>query len=361
MMTPFPIDAQHVNYSKMGGLGLAMGMKSRFSKFLMSTACLWLSATWTRADPPGASGLDAKLDTNASRIQPPFDLKLTTGREIVAELDQMGLFHPTRAFYAGHMGKIYDAAMAMVSRDQQYAKLGDDDRYLDPTTEAHESLHAMSSLIREARGWSISQGYDVIYVGDGKFAAVRVAPGATKGQVGSWLPWRVKNSELIKIHVTDPAFMKSNVALILEELAYHLLDAMIGLENHVYMERKLGITTAVTVPAAEWSVVALATATMLDGDPQGFRRREDRVEFNLLVKRLVEQSVAMYSRGMNRRKYGLLANLSSELRSHFTFLMTEDSRQASAIREFAARTFGKGWLPGLVTQIETAKRASGVR
>jgi hypothetical protein len=322
----------------------------------VSTSCLWLSATWSRAEGLGASG--SKPGTRDSKIHPAPRLKLTTGREIVAELDQIGLFQPTRGFYAGHMGKIYDAAMAVVSRNQQYVKLGDDDRYLDPTTEAHESLHAMSSLIRRARGWAISQGYDVIYVGNGEFAAVRVGPGVTKSQVSSWLPRQVKNSEIVKTHMTDPAFMKSNVALILEELAYHLLDGKIGLENHVYMEQKLGITTAVTVPAAEWSVVALATATMLDGDPKGFRRREDRVEFNLLVKRLVEESVTVYSRGMNCGKYGLLANLSPELRSQFTFLLTEDSRQASAIRDFAARTFGKNWLSRLVNQVETARQAT---
>jgi hypothetical protein len=158
--------------------------------------------------------------------------------------------------------------------------------------------------------------------------------------------------------MTDSAFKGSNVALILEELAYHLLDGKIGLENHAYMERKLGITTAVTVPAAEWSVVALATATMLDGNPTGFRRRDDRVEFNLLVKRLVEESVTVYSRGMNSARYGMLANLSPELRFQFTFLSTEDSRQARAIRDFAARSFGKSWLPGLVNQVETARRAT---
>jgi hypothetical protein len=181
---------------------------------------------------------------------------------------------------------------------------------------------------------------------------------AIKAQVNSWLPRQLKTSEIVKIHLTDPAFMKSNVALIIEELAYHLLDAKIGLENHVYMEQKLGITTAVTVPAAEWAAVALATATMLDRDPDGFRRPEDRIEFNLLVKRLVEESVSVYARGMNGGKYGLLANLSPELRCHFSYLMTEDSRQAKAIRDFAARTFGSRWLPGLVDQIDTARQAT---
>jgi hypothetical protein len=341
----------------MGGLRLIRRMKSEIARILVSTVCFWLSATWSRAEDPGDAGSGPK-DTSASKIQPALGLKLTAGRQIVAELGQIGLFEPTRAFYAGHMGKIYDAAMAVVSRNQQYMKLGDDERYLDPTTEAHESLHAMSSLIRRARGWSISQGYDVIYVGNGEFATVRVGPRITKGQVGSWLPRHVKDSEIVKTHMTDPAFRRSNVALILEELAYHLLDGKIGLENHAYMEQKLGIATAVTVPAAEWSVVALATATMLDGDPKGFRRREDRVEFNLLVKRLVEESVTVYSLGMNGRKYGLLANLSPQLRSHFTFLLTEDSRQARVIRDFAAGTFGKGWLPRLVNQIETARQAT---
>lgn len=328
------------------------------SRVLVSTACLWPPATWSRADVHGTSGSGAKPDTSASKIHPAHRLELTAGREIVAELDQMGLFQPTLAFYAGHMGKIYNAAMAVVSQSQHYMKLCDNDKYLDPTTEAHESLHAMSSLIRAARGWKISQGYDVIYVGNGEFAAVRVGPGVTKGQVSSWLPRQAKYSEIVKTHMTDPAFMKSNVVLILEELAYHLLDGKIGLENHLYMEQKLGITNAVTVPAAEWSVVALATATMLDGDPKGFLRREDRVEFNLLVKRLVEESITVYSRGMNGGKYGLLANLSPELRSQFAFLLSEDSRPARAIRDFAAKTYGKGWLPRLVNQIETARQAT---
>jgi hypothetical protein len=331
-------------------------MNSRTARILVSTVCLGLSASWSRAEDSGDFG--SRPDTNASKIHPSPRLKLTAGREIVAELDQMGLFQPTRAFYAGHMGKIYEAAMAVVSRKQQYMKLGDDERYLDPTTEAHESLHAMSSLIRGARGWSISQGYDIIYVGNGKFANVRVGPGITKGQVEPWLPRQMKDSEIVKTHMSDPAFSRSNVALILEELAYHLLDGRIGLENHAYMEQKLGITTAVTVPAAVWSVVALATATMLDGDSHGFRRPEDRVEFNLLVKRLVEESVSVYSRGMNGGKYGLLANLSPELRSHFTFLLTEDSRQARAIRDFAARSFGKGWLHRLVNQVDRARQAT---
>lgn len=238
------------------------------SRMLVAVVWLGLSASWTRAEEPRDFGL--KPETSAREIQAPVRLELTAGRDIIAELDQMGLYQPTRAFYAGHMGKIYDAAMAVVSRKQQYMTLGDDERYLDPTTEAHESLHAMSSLIRGARGWSISQGYDMIYVGNGQFATVRVGPGITKGHVGTWLPRHMKDSEIVKIHMSDPAFKESNVALILEELAYHLLDGKIGLENHAYMEHKLGITTAVTVPAVEWSVVALATATMLDGDPKGF-------------------------------------------------------------------------------------------
>ncbi len=340
----------------MGGLHLIRRTRSRIPRILVASVCLGLSARWSRAEDPG--DFRSRPDTSAARTQASGRLKLTAGREIVAELDEVGLFQPARAFYAGHMGKIYDDAMAVVSRKQQYMKLGDDDRYLDPTTEAHESLHAMSSLIRGARGWSIGQGYDVIYVGNGEFASVRVGAGITKGQVQSWLPRQMKNSEIARTHMSDPAFTSSNVALILEELAYHLLDGRIGLENHAYMEQKLGIKSAVTVPAAEWSVVALATATMLDADPQGFRRREDRVEFNLLVKRLVEESVAVYARGMNGGKYGLLANLTPELRSRFTFLLTEESRQARAIRDFAARWFGKGWLNRLVDQVVTARQAT---
>jgi hypothetical protein len=286
------------------------------------------------------------------------DLPLIPARKIIGELQDQGLFKPTPAFYAGHMGKVYDTAMSVVSRSVHYKKLSDDETYLDPTTEVHESLHGVSSLIRKARGWSISQGYDVIYVGNGEFAAVRVSPGITKGQVASWLPRRSRLSEIIGPHVKESALSKGNVALIVEELAYHLLDARIGLENHRYMEEKLGIKNAVTVPAAEWSVMALATATMLDRDPEAFRRQQDRVEFNLLVKRLVEQSVWAYAKGMNVEKYGLLGNLVPELRGHFTYLLTEDSRQARDIRNFCSRIFGRSWLSALSDQVKTAREAS---
>lgn len=286
------------------------------------------------------------------------ELPLISGREMIRELEEVGRFKPASAFYAGHMGRTYDAAMAVVSRAQHYMKISDDDTYLDPTTEAHESLHAMSSLIRNARGWSINRGYDVIYVGRGEFAAVRIGAGITKGEVSSWLPRRSRRSEIVKTHMGNPSFGKGHVALVVEELAYHLLDAKIGLENHSYMEQKLGISNAVTASAAEWSVVALAAATMLDRDPEGFRRKEDRAEFNLLIKRLVEESVAVYARGMNVEKYGLLSNLAPELRSLFTYLMTEDSRQARDIRDFCARTFGKEWLPRLVDRVATAREAT---
>ncbi len=329
---------------------------------LVLIASFLLAATLCRAEWPGTSdpGPDTSVrgDKTGSGKTRAATLRLTSAREIVAELEGLGLFQPAPAFYAGHMGKTYVAAMAVVSREQQYMKMGNQDKYLDPTTEAHESLHAMSSLIRRARGWSIGQGYDVIYVGNGQFASVRVCPGITKGQVAAWLPRHARDSEIVKTHLNTPSFKKSNVALIVEELAYHLLDGKIGLENHSYMEKKLGISNAVTAPVAEWSVVALAAATMLDEDPNGFRRREDRIEFNLLIKRLVEESVNVYARGMNGAKYGLLANLSPELRSHFTFLLTEDSKQARAIRDFAARAYGNDWLPKLVDQVETAREAS---
>lgn len=327
-------------------------------RILVLVVCVWSSTKWSKAEPWGGAGVDHKPDTSTSRVDPTARLKLSAARDIVVELDQMGLFRPARAFYAGHMGKVYDAAMAVVGRNEQYQKLGDDEQYLDPTTEAHESLHAMSSLIRRARGWSITQGYDVIYVGDGQFASVRAGAGITKGQVRAWLPRHAQQSEIVKTHLNNPAYMKSNVVLIVEELAYHLLDGKIGLENHSYMEQKLGISNAVTAPAAEWSVVALATTAMLDADPKAFRRREDRAEWNLLIKRLVEDSVAVYARGMNAARYGLLANLSPDLRTHFTYLLTEDSKQARAIRDFAARTYGKAWLGGLVDQVETARAAT---
>ena len=61
---------------------------------------------------------------------------------------------------------------------------------------------------------------------------------------------------------------------------------------------------------------------------------------------------------MNVEKYGLLGNLAPELRSLFTYLMTEDSRQARDIRDFCAKTFGKAWLPGLVDRVTTAREAT---
>ena len=181
-------------------------------------------------------------------------------------------------------------------------------------------------------------------MGRGEFAAVRIGAGLSKDQLGPWLPRRSRRGEIVRLHVEHPSYKKGHVALVVEELAYHLLDAKIGLENHSYMERKLGIRNAVTAPAAEWSVVALAAATMLSRDPEGFRRNEDRVEFNLLIKRLVEESIEAYAMGMNADRYGRLANLAPQLRSLFSYLQTEDSRQARDIREFCTRTFGKSWL-----------------
>jgi hypothetical protein len=216
----------------------------------------------------------------------------------------------------------------------------------------------MSSLIRGARGWSISRGYDVIYVGRGEFAAVRIGSGIIKEQVSPWLPRQARRGQIVKLHMDNPAYRKGHVALVVEELAYHLLDAKIGLENHSYMEQKLGISNAVTAPAAEWSAVALATATMLDRDPAGFRRKEDRREFNLLIKRLVEESVAAYAMGMDGEKYGRLANLAPEVRMLFGYLMTEDTQQARDIQAFCAKAFGKTWLPELVDRVEAARVAT---
>ena len=84
----------------------------------------------------------------------------------------------------------------------------------------------------------------------------------------------------------------------------------------------------------------------------------DRMEFNLLVKQLVEQSVAAYAGGMNTERYGLLGNLAPELRGRFTFLLTEDSRQARNIRDFCARSFGETWLAQLVDKVKTAREAT---
>ena len=113
---------------------------------------------------------------------------LIPGHEIIDELEELGRFTPASPFYAGHMGKTYDTAMSFVSRRQHYRELGDEEQYLDPTTEAHESLHAMSSLIRNSLGHSIDKGYDVIYVGDGQFAEIRMGPGIPKGEIAAWVP-----------------------------------------------------------------------------------------------------------------------------------------------------------------------------
>jgi hypothetical protein len=76
---------------------------------------------------------------------------------------------------------------------------------------------------------------------------------------------------------------------------------------------------------------------------------------NLLVKRLVEESITNYARGMDGAKYGLLGNLSPETRSHFTYLETEQSPQAKAIRDFCTKTYGQHWLTDLVDRLEEAR------
>ena len=322
--------------------------------------CLWLAAGVVRAEawedmaPEPNLASRAVRSSRSSRTR----LKLIPGSQIVAELKQAGQFQPAGGFYAGHMGKVYDAAMAVVSRPQHYMKLREDEVYLDPTTEAHESLHAMSSLIRNVRGWSISKGYDVIYVGSGQFAEIRVATNRSKGQLRGWLPSSLQESEIARTHLEDPVYRNGHVVLVVEELAYHLLDAKIGLENHLYMEQKLGNRNAVSVPAAEWSALALAAASMLDADSQAFRRSLDRDEFNVLVGRLVDEAATVYAKGMNRRRYGLLANLAPESREHFSLLLTDDSKQAGWIRDFCARTFGKSWLPGLIARVDDAREAT---
>ena len=231
---------QLVKQRKLRGTQADSGTRITGSSLFAVAIFLGLPATYSGAEGPGRIDAEPRPDTGFSTIRPAAELKLTSTRDIVNELDQMGLFHPIQAFYSGHMGRIYDAAMAVVSRDQQYKLVGDDQKYLDPTTEAHESLHGMSSLIRRARGWSINEGYDVVYVGNGKFASVRVCSGITKGQVSAWLPRESRDSEIVKIHLKNPAYKKSNVALIVEELAYHLLDGKIGLENHDLHGTKAG-------------------------------------------------------------------------------------------------------------------------
>ncbi|MFO0889327.1 MAG: hypothetical protein U0790_09330 [Isosphaeraceae bacterium] len=282
-------------------------------------------------------------------------LKLKSAAEVIAELEESGNFRPAKAFYAGHMGRAYDQAMSVVAKDRHYVKLREDETYLDPTTEAHESLHGMSSLIRNARGESISAGYDVIYVGDGSFAEIRLSPGFTKAKLRRWLPRGLRSSDVARTHINDSRFSKAHVALIAEELAYHVLDGRIGLENHSYMEEKLGIKNAVTAPAAEWSILALATAAMLDTEPDAFPAEVERRQFNALVKRLVEDAVSVYARGMDGGKYGMLANLAPELRGQFTTPLAEDSRQAREIRDFCSRTFGEDWLETLRRRVEQAR------
>jgi hypothetical protein len=322
--------------------------------------CLLVPAPGVLASPPVTRHTEVELKESRGLFRKAGTprLVLIPGEEIRAELEEVGRFVPASPFYAGHMGKTYDTAMAFVSRRQHYKELGAEELYLDPSTEVHESLHAMSSLIRNSLGHSIDQGYDAIYVGDGRFAEVRMGPGIPKGEIAAWVPSRLRKSLIVKTHLVNSAFKTAHVALLVEELAYHLLDGEIGLENHRYMRDKLKIRSAVTAPAAEWSVVVLALATMLDRDPYGFPSAADRTQFNLLVKRLVEESVASYARGMDGAKYGLLANLSPDTRSHFTYLETEESPQAEAIRGFCARAYGKDWLPDLVARVEGAREAT---
>jgi hypothetical protein len=198
----------------------------------------------------------------------------------------------------------------------------------------------------------------VVYVGSGRFAEIRVAANRTKGQLSAWLPPSMKKGEIARTHVEDPVYRKGHVALVVEELAYHLLDAKIGQENHSYMEQELGNRNAVSVPAAEWSALALAAAAMLDADSEAFRRPLDRDEFNVLVGCLVDEAATVYARGMSRRGYGPLANLAPESRVHFSKLWTDDSKQARSIRDFCARTYGKGWLPGLIARVDDAREAT---
>lgn len=332
----------------------------RYVRTVMTRAGLvaWLTfpAIEAVASPPiEYSGAGTKATAGLFRETGTPRLVLIPGRELIEELEEQGRFNAASPFYAGRMGKTYDTAMSFVSRRQHYKQLRDDERYLDPTTEVHESLHAMSSLIRSSLGHPIERGYDVIYVGDGRFAEIRMGPGIPKGEIAAWVPRRSSKSLMVKTHMISPAFRNAHVALLVEELAYHLLDAKIGLENFRYMRDKLKITNAVTAPAAEWSVLVLALATMLERDRHGFPSEADRAQFNLLVKRLVEESVASYARGMDVSKYGLLANASPETRAQFTFLESEQSPQAKAIRDFCARAHGKHWLPDLVDHVERAR------
>jgi hypothetical protein len=228
--------------------------------------------------PPVTAYPDRELKTTTGLFRKSGTprLALLPGREILAELEELGRFTQASPFYAGHMGKTYDTAMSFVSRRQHYRELGSEEKYLDPTTEVHESLHAMSSLIRNSLGHSIDKGYDMIYVGDGQFAEVRMGQGIPKGEIAAWIPRGSRRSLIFRAHMVSPTFKKAHVVLLVEELAYHLLDARIGLENHRYMRDKLKISNAVTAPAAEWSVVVLALATMLDRDSYGFPSRADR-------------------------------------------------------------------------------------
>lgn len=322
----------------------------RFARLTLAALALWAAARQAGAE-------DRERSSGQARIAP---LRLYDRAEILRELERAGRFRAARPFYAGHMGQVYDDALSVVSRDRHDVELREGETYLDPTTEAHESLHGMSSLIRDVRGESIAEGYDIIYVGDGRFAEIRVNPDATKADVRDWLPRRFRSSVIVKTHLDDPRFGNGSVALIAEELAYHVLDGRIGLENHRYMGDKLGITNAVTAPAADWAVLTLAAATMLDADPDGFPSRAHRQQFNALVKRLVEQAARCYARGMDVHRYGMLANVAPELRNRFGRPLAEESRQAGAIRGFCERTFGVAWLDDLMASVERARDATEV-
>jgi len=327
---------------------------------LVATAFLLIPGTEGAEDLPGSHrGLAGHGSAGAPLDRrEPAEPQLRSAAEIISRLRRMGRFEPIRGFYDGHMGRIYDDAMSVVSRDRHYVKLREDEKYLDPTTEAHESLHGMSASIRNLLDRSGSDGFNMIYVGRGQFAGVRLGPGIAKRGVRGWVPTSVRASQIVKTHLDSTAYSKGHVALILEELAYHVLDGRIGLENHGYLEEKLGIRNAVTAPAADWSIVALATATMLEDEPGAFPSEADRRQFNALVRRLVEEAVAVYSRGMDGGKYGMLANLAPELRTRFDGPLEEDSPQARAIVDFCERTYGKGWLRGLFSRLARAREST---
>src|SRR4051812_12104733 len=93
----------------------------------LRSICVLLGVCSLRAGP-----LDARPGSPSSSPASPSgvksaggaaaELRLIPGREIIRELEDLGRFEPVAGFYAGRMGRTYDAAMAVVSRRAHYLK-----------------------------------------------------------------------------------------------------------------------------------------------------------------------------------------------------------------------------------------------